>query len=107
MAEFLLIHFRIQAEQEENNRAVLSLRMIGVTDQEVLNDLKYKNRLRFILPVILGTVFSFLPCYFLNEAYSAGFQGAFAGTVFGIGVVGAEAVVIGRYSKREFKAMKG
>lgn len=107
MAEFLLIHFRIQAEQEENNRAVLSLRMIGVTDQEVLNDLKYKNRLRFILPVILGTVFSFLPCYFLNEAYSAGFQGAFAGAVFGIGAAGAEVVILGWYSKREFKAMKG
>lgn len=46
MAEFLLIHFRIQAEQQENSRAVLRLRMIGVTDQEVLNDLKYKNRLK-------------------------------------------------------------
>ena len=33
MAEFLLIHSRIQAEKEENSRVVCSLRMLGMIDK--------------------------------------------------------------------------
>ena len=36
MAEFLLIHSRIQAEKEENSRVVCSLRMLGMIDKEIV-----------------------------------------------------------------------
>ena len=105
-AEFLLIHFRIQAESEENGRVVHSLQSIGMTDQEIVKCLKYKNFIRFIPPLILGTILSFLPSYYLNGMYGAGIEGIFTGAVFGIIVAAAEGVFLDSYSKKERKGMK-
>lgn len=104
-AEFLLIHFRIQAEEEENGRAVHSLQLIGMTYQEIVKCLKYKNYLRFIPPVIWGTVLSLLPSYYLNETYGAGLKGIFTGMAFGIVLAAAELISMNWYSKKEFKAI--
>lgn len=101
-AEFLLIHFRIQAEKEENGRAVHSLQLIGMTGQEIVKCLRYKNIVRFIPPIILGTVLSFLPSYYLNGTYRAGAKGIFAGTVFGIIIAIAGLMFLKRYTKNEF-----
>lgn len=105
-AEFLLIHFRIQAEEDENGRAVHSLQLIGMTDQELVKCLKYKNSLRFIPPIIIGTVLSFLPSGYLNGTYGSGQKGIFTGMAFGIILAAAELLSLDRYSKREFKGMK-
>lgn len=104
-AEFLLIHFRVQAEEEENGRAVHSLLLIGMTGQEIVKCLRYKNTLRFIPPIILGTVLSFLPSYYWNGTYGAGTKGIFAGTVFGIIVAAAGLMFLEGYSKKEFEEM--
>lgn len=100
-AEFLLIHSRIQAEREENGRAVCSLRLLGVTDREIAGCLRYKNFLRFLPPLIAGTVFSFLPSYYLNESYGMGASGVLAGSVFGIIITFGAAAAVYRYSERE------
>lgn len=105
-AEFLLIHFRIQAEGEENDRAVRSLQLIGMTGQEIVKCLRYKNFLRFIPPIILGTVLSFLPSYYLNGTYGAGGKGVFTGAAFGFVIVVAEWVFLERYSQKEFNATR-
>ena len=105
-AEFLLIHFRIQAEGEENDRAVRSLQLIGMTGQEIVKCLRYKNFLRFIPPIILGTVLSFLPSYYLNGTYGAGGKGVFTGAAFGLVIVAAEWVFLERYSQKEFNATR-
>lgn len=105
-AEFLLIHFRIQAEREENSRAVRSLQLIGMTKQEIVKCLRYKNSLRFIPPIIMGTVLSFLPSYYLNATYGAGGKGVLTGVVFGLAIVVAEWLLFERYSKKEFNATR-
>ena len=103
MAEFLLIHSRIQAEKEENSRVVCSLRMLGMIDKEMVKCLCYKNFLRFIPPSVVGTILSFLPSYYLNESYGMGTNGILAGIVFGVILTVGIFVVIRRYSEKEEK----
>ena len=103
MAEFLLIHSRIQAEKEENSRVVCSLRMLGMIDNEMVKCLCYKNFLRFIPPLVVGTILSFLPSYYLNESYGMGTNGILAGIVFGVILTVGIFVVIRRYSEKEEK----
>lgn len=104
-AEFLLIHFRIQAEAEENGRAVHSLRLLGMTGQEIVRCLNYKNSLRFIPPVILGTVLSFQPSYYLNGTYGAGSRGILTGLAFGAVTAGVELIFLKRYSANELRGL--
>lgn len=103
MAEFLLIHSRIQAEKEENSRVVCSLRMLGMIDKEMVKCLCYKNFLRFIPPSVVGTILSFLSSYYLNESYGMGTNGILAGIVFGVILTVGIFVVIRRYSEKEEK----
>lgn len=103
MAEFLLIHSRIQAEKEENSRAVCSLRLLGMTDNEIVKCLCYKNFLRFIPPSVVGTILSFLPSYYLNESYGMGTNGILAGIVFGVSLTVGIFIVIRSYSEKEEK----
>ncbi len=103
MAAFLLIHSCIQTEKEENSRAVCSLRLLGMTDKEIVKCLCYKNFLRFIPPVVVGTILSFLPSYYLNESYGMGTNGILAGIVFGVILAIGIFVVIRRYSEKEVK----
>ena len=103
MAVFLLIHSCIQAEKEENSRAVCSLRLLGMTDKEIVKCLCYKNFLRFIPPAVVGTILSFLPSYYLNESYGMGTNGILAGIVFGVILTVGIFVVIRRYSEKEEK----
>lgn len=103
VAEFLLIHSRIQAENEENSRAVCSLRLLGMIRKEIVRCLCYKNFLRFIPPVVVGTILSFLPSYYLNESYGMGMNGILAGIVFGVILTVGIFVVIRRYSEKEEK----
>ncbi|WP_318028015.1 FtsX-like permease family protein [Faecalibacillus intestinalis] len=103
IAEFLLIHSRIQAEKEENSRVVCSLRMLGMIDKEMVKCLCYKNFLRFIPPSVVGTILSFLLSYYLNESYGMGTNGILAGIVFGVILTVGIFVVIRRYSEKEEK----
>ena len=103
MAAFLLIHSCIQTEKEENSRAVCSLRLLGMTDKEIVKCLCYKNFLRFIPPAVMGTILSFLPSYYLNESYGMGANGILAGIVFGVILAIGIFVVIRRYSEKEVK----
>ena len=103
MAAFLLIHSCIQTEKEENSRAVCSLRLLGMTDKEIVKCLCYKNFLRFIPPAVVGTILSFLPSYYLNERYGMGTNGILAGIVFGVILAIGIFVVIRRYSEKEVK----
>ena len=103
MAAFLLIHSCIQTEKEENSRAVCSLRLLGMTDKEIVKCLCYKNFLRFIPPAVVGTILSFLPSYYLNGSYGMGTNGILAGIVFGVILAIGIFVVICRYSEKEVK----
>ena len=54
--EFLLIYFRIRAEKEETERGIYSLRLLGATVKEITEWMKYRIRLRFLPPVMIGAV---------------------------------------------------
>ncbi len=103
MAAFLLIHSCIQTEKEENSRAVCSLRLLGMTDKEIVKCLCYKNFLRFIPPAVVGTILSFMPSYYLNESYGMGTNGILAEIVFGVILAIGIFVMIRRYSEKEVK----
>lgn len=100
-AEFLLIHSRIQAEREENSRAVCSLWLFGMADREIVRCLWYKNFLRFLPPLIAGTVLSFVPSYYLNESYGMAIRGILSAIVFGMIITAGTVAAIYRYSEKE------
>lgn len=102
-AEFLLIHARIQSEQEETRRAVYSLHLLGMTEGEIIKCLNYKNGLRFIPPLVAGALFSILPSYVLNGTYGAGRRGVLAGSLFAAVILAGALVLLGGYSNREFQ----
>ena len=104
-AELLLMHSRIQAEKEENSRTVCSLRLLGMTEKDMIRCLCYKNVLRFIPPVAVGTIISFLPSYYLNERYGMGKNGILAGCIFGVLLTVGVFAVIRRYSEKEFSQL--
>ena len=101
MSEYLLIHFRIQAEREENGRAIHSLYLIGMTGREIESCLKYKNYVRFLPPIVAGTVFSFFPAYYVNEIYGSGYMGILVAFLFGGMIMTVQMASIKRYSKAE------
>lgn len=106
MSEYLLIHFRVQAELEENSRAVNSLQMIGMTEEEIVKCLRYKNRMRFLPPVILGTVLAIFPSFYYNEVYGSGYLGVFVGILFGTIMAMVEIISVKWYSQKEFAGIR-
>ena len=66
MAEFLLIHSRIQAEKEENSRVVCSLRMLGMIDKEMVKCLCYKKFSKIYTAIGCGNN-PFFPAILLSE----------------------------------------
>lgn len=99
---FILIHFRIVSEKEENSRSMKSLSFMGSQKSELKDILLFKNRVHFLVPVITGSMISSVPGYFLNQTYCLGLQGAvlcaFCGIVTGMIVWKS----LKRYSRKEF-----
>lgn len=84
LAEWLLIYFRIFAEREEVSRSMNSLNRIGLTDAEQFYLIQFKNRMRFLPPVIAGMGLSVFPSYWLsNQIYHSGWYGCLLSIVFG------------------------
>lgn len=104
-AEFLTIHFRIQAEQEEKGRAIHSLLLLGTTERELLRCLRYENMFRFLPPLILGTLLSLGPAYYLGGTYGMGPGGTLTGIAFGAAVTAGRAASLERYSKKELSGL--
>lgn len=80
MAAYLLIHSGIAAEREENERAMKSLFLIGTTNEERFRLCLFKNRMRFLPPLVIALLL-FLPfIYIMGESvYHSGKLGCLAG----------------------------
>lgn len=102
---FILIHFRIAGEREENSRSMKSLFFMGSLKTELKDVLLFKNRVHFLIPIITGSMISSIPSYFLNQTYRFGLQGAALCVACGIvtGIIVLK--MLERYSQREFNAL--
>ena len=106
MAACLLIHFRIAAEQEENRRMAQSLFLIGATDEELFGLCLFKNRLRFLPPLLAGLLASLPPVYWQGEAvYHSGMEGCLAAGLAAALLCLAASKFTSAYSRRELQAL--
>ncbi len=105
-AAFSLIHFQIAGEREENGKSVKSLRLMGCQRGELRGMFLFKNRVRFLVPVVAGSALSCLPCYFLNRSYRFGWQGVLLCIASG----GVMAALVWKgmeeYSRREYRMLE-
>ncbi len=107
MAAYLLIHFGIMAEQEENRRLQKSLFMVGVTAAEEYRLFLFKDRMRFLPPLLISLLFSQPFLYKMGEgAYHSGKVGCFAGALAGVALLLAAIKYTAHSSKRELALLK-
>lgn len=102
LAAFLLIRFRITAEQEENRRLQKSLFMIGMSEAERYRLFLFKNRVRFLSPLALSMMFSLTVSYKTGEnVYHSGKMGCLASMVAALILLVLTALYTVFYSRRE------
>lgn len=107
MAAYLLIHSQIAAEQEENKRTFINLFLIGITDEEAVRLCLFKNRMRFLPPLIAALIFSMPFLYKTGEgAYHLGLFGCLIGICIDIFLIAITIITSVRYSRRELKFLK-
>ncbi len=107
MAAYLLIHVRVAAEREENKRAFTSLFLVGITDEEAFRLCLFKNRMRFLPPLIAALIFSMPLLYTMGEgSYHSGALGCFGGICIDFFLVVFTSISSVFYSRRELKFLK-
>ena len=80
----LVIHFKIQAELEEEKSAYRTLFRIGISDFEMIQIIHRKNTRYFLIPVMVGI----LSGVFLNGLGNAVYQNVFDGLLEGVCIAG-------------------
>ena len=101
VASNVMIHFKIKAETEEEQRMLSSLYRIGVTYEEMLKIIRHKNIFYFMPQVIIGLFLGGFYNYFVNEFYGFGWKAAGYSLLIGMVVVVLQFAIVKRYSKRE------
>ncbi|WP_158309067.1 hypothetical protein [Desulfosporosinus orientis] len=96
-----MIHFKIKAEGEEEQRTLSGLYRLGVTSEEMLAMIHHKNLYYFIPQIITGLFMGAFCGYAINEFYGYGWQAAGYSLLFGLGLGVLQFVVVHHYSKRE------
>ncbi|WP_088228668.1 FtsX-like permease family protein [Desulfosporosinus sp. FKB] len=97
----IMIHFKIMAEGEEEQRLLSGLCRLGVTAEEMLAMIRHKNTYYFMPQVIAGLFMGSFYGYAVNEFYGYGWQAAGYSLVIGLGLAALQFVIVLRYSKRE------
>jgi len=97
----IMIHFKIKAESEEEQRMLSGLYRIGVTEEEMQQMLWYKNIYYYIPQVIIGLFLGVFYNYTVTEIYGHGLQAALYGLIAGMILVALQFVVARIYSRRE------
>ncbi len=102
LAEWLAVHFRIQAEQEEAGRSVHSLRLVGAAKREILGILQWKDKMRFLPQIVVAFVLAEpLIWYTMRGIYHFEVIGCAIGAVVAALLFGAHFFLAQEYAKRE------
>lgn len=100
-ASDVMIHFKIKAEAEEEQRMLSGLYRIGVTSEEMLGMLRHKNIYYYMPQVITGLFIGVFYNYTVNGFYGYGWKAAGYGLLAGTVLVALQLVVVIRYSRKE------
>jgi hypothetical protein len=100
-ASNIIIHFKIKAEAEEEQRMLSSLHRIGVTAEEMLEMIKHKNIYYYMPQVIIGVIIGVFYNYTVNKIYGFGGQAAWYSLFLGMILVALQLFALKRYSRRE------
>ncbi|MGC7870203.1 FtsX-like permease family protein [Desulfosporosinus sp. SYSU MS00001] len=100
-ASNIMIHFKIKAEEEEEQRLLSGLCRLGVTEEEMLTMIRHKNIYYFIPQLIAGLFMGSFYGYVVNEFYGYGWQAAGYSLLIGLGLAALQFVIVMRYSRRE------
>lgn len=100
-ASNVMIHFKIKAEYEEEQRMLSGLYRIGVTAEEMLGMIQHKNMYYYMPQVITGLFMGVFYNYAANEFYGYGWRAAGYSLLAGMVLAALQLVVVMRYSRRE------
>lgn len=100
-ASDVMIHFKIEAESEEEHRMLSGLHRVGVTADEMLGLIRHKNIHYYMPQVFIGLLIGIFYCYAANEIYGYGWMAAGYGLLVGLVLAALQFVWVRRYSRRE------
>ena len=101
LAPDVMIHFKIKAESEEEQRMLWSLYSIGMTSEEMLGMIRNKNIYYYMPQVIIGLFIGVFYNYSYNQFYGYGWKAAGYTLVIGVVLAALQLVVVRRYSIKE------
>lgn len=106
IASHIMIHFKIKAEAEEEQRMLSSLYRIGVTEEEMLRMIQYKNMYYYMPQSIIGLLIGgfYVYAYTVKELCGYGWKAAGYSLLIGLVVMMLEFVVARRYARRELSS---
>lgn len=100
-ASVIMIHFKIKAESEEEQRMLSGLYRIGAANDEMLKMIRHKNIYYYMPQVLIGLFTGVFYCYVMNQFYEHTWKAAGYSLLFGIMLIALQSIVIIRYSKKE------
>jgi hypothetical protein len=100
-ASNIIIHFKIKAEYEEEERMLSSLYRIGATRKEMLGIIRHKNMYYYMPQVVMGIFIGVFYICTINLVYGYRWAAALGSLLVGVVLVVLQLVVVGRYSRRE------
>jgi ABC-type antimicrobial peptide transport system permease subunit len=100
-ASNIMIHFKIKAEAEEEQRMLAGLYRIGVTAGEMAELVRFKNLCYFLPQVILGLLIGAFYCFTVNAATGYGWMAAGFSVVLGLVLLAAQYFGVMFYSIKE------
>lgn len=100
-ASNIMIHFKVRAESEEEERMLSGLSRIGATSEEMLGMIRHKNLYYYLPQVVLGLFIGVLYNYKMNEFYGLGGKAAGYSLLVGISLLAIQFIGVIKYSRRE------
>ena len=100
-ASNIMVHFKIKAEWEAEQRMLSGLYRIGVTTEEMLGMLRHKNMYYYMPQIAAGLFIGVFYNYTVNQSYGYGWKAAGYSLLVGSVFVALQLVIVMVYSKRE------
>lgn len=103
----IMIHFKIKAESEDEQRILSGLYRLGVNAQEMLGMIYYKNKYYFIPQVMIGLLIGGFYNCILNKTYGIKYGLASVGycMIIGVILITIQFVFLMKYTKRELREL--